>query len=516
MAKLVDQWGQPIDLARLKEEQAAPTVTGVRQVVSGHPAQGLTPVRLARLLRDAEQGDPEAYFELAEEMEEKDLHYRGVISTRKQQVAQLEIAVESASDDRDDLYNADLVREWLRRDELTDEVFDILDAVGKGVSFTEIIWDTAGRQWLPARLEWRDPRWFTFDPDDGRTPLLRTVAGWEPLKPYGFIRHVHKSKSGLPIRGGLARPVAWYYLFKNFDVKDWVQFLEVFGQPLRVGKYSPGASEEDKKTLLRAVRNIASDAGAIIPEGMALEFIEAKISGNLDLFERFADWCDRQVSKAVLGQTGTTDTGQYVGTAQAHQEVREDIERADARQLAATLNRDLVRPMIDLNRGPQQAYPRLLIARPDEQDIDKLVGRVAKLVPMGLKVGASTMRDKLGLPDPDPDEETLVPPGQMGAPTLPERPEQRAAQAQAVAPPRDAVDDLVDRLEAVAAPAMDGLIDQLRELLDQVAAEAGTLRDVSERLMELYPDLDAGDLARLMAEAMTLAELEGRAEMLDA
>jgi phage gp29-like protein len=45
------------------------------------------------------------------------------------------------------------------------------------------------------------------------------------------------------------------------------------------------------------------------------------------------------------------------------------IERADARALAGVLNRDLVRPWIDLEFGPQQQYPRLVIARPERPRI---------------------------------------------------------------------------------------------------------------------------------------------------
>jgi len=107
MARLLDQYGNPIDLTRLRQEEAGPTVTGIRQVISGHPAQGLNPVRLARLLRDAEEGDPTAYFELAEEMEEKDLHYRSVLATRKNQVAGLDITVEAASDKAEDVADAE-------------------------------------------------------------------------------------------------------------------------------------------------------------------------------------------------------------------------------------------------------------------------------------------------------------------------------------------------------------------------------------------------------------------------
>lgn len=37
---------------------------------------------------------------------------------------------------------------------------------------------------------------------------------------------------------------------------------------LRIGKWGTGASEEDKKTLFRAVSNIAGDMAAVIPDTM--------------------------------------------------------------------------------------------------------------------------------------------------------------------------------------------------------------------------------------------------------
>ena len=113
MANLYDAHGNAIRRDILKEELAGPSVTGVRSPLSGHPAQGITPEGIAALLLAAEQGDEQAYLELAEEMEEKDLHYRAVLATRKLQVSGLEITVEAASDDKADVRAADLVRESL-------------------------------------------------------------------------------------------------------------------------------------------------------------------------------------------------------------------------------------------------------------------------------------------------------------------------------------------------------------------------------------------------------------------
>lgn len=513
--QLLDQWGRPIDIARLAQEESGPTVTGVRQVLSGHPASGLTPVRLARLLRDAEEGDATAYLELAEEIEEKDLHYRSVLGTRKVAVAGLEITVEAASDRPEDVADADLVRSWLQRDELREELFDLLDAIGKGFSAAEIVWDTAATPWLPRRLEWRDPRWFEFDRVDGRTLLLRSEQGPQPLKPYGYITHVHKSKSGLPIRGGLSRAACWLWLFKNFDLKAWVVLAEVFGHPLRLGKYGQGASEKDKATLLAAVRNIGQDAAAIIPQSMMIEFVNAAVTGNVELHERLADWIDRQISKLVLGQTGTTDVGQHVGTAQAHEKVRQDIEAADADQLSTTLNRDLVRPLIDLNRGPRKAYPRLRIFRADPEDLDGLVERVVKLVPLGLKVERSWMADKVGVPDPDAGAELLTPPGAAPPPAADSAPPPaKATNKLAVASQRDPVaagdetDALADQVAELAAPSIAAMVEAIRAAIE----ESPSLEHAVERLAGLFPGRTPGELEEVLGRAMMVAHLEGAAD----
>ncbi|MEH3091987.1 MAG: DUF935 domain-containing protein [Agrobacterium cavarae] len=412
MAKIIDQWGNPLTSASLKVEQAAPTMTGVRRPNIEHQATGLTPGKLARMLRSSLQGDPQAYLELAEDMEERDLHYAGVLSARKLQVAGLDITVEAASDDANDVDNADMVRRFIERDAFESELVDMLDALGKGFSATEIIWDTSESQWEPSALKWRDPRWFRFDETDGETLLLRDVGGDVALQPYKWVVHQAKAKSGLPIRGGIARAVCWTFLFKSFTMKDWAIFCEAYGQPLRLGKWGEGATESDKEVLLQAVANIGVDYSAIVPASMTVDFIKADISGSIELYEKRCNFLDQQVSKVVLGQTGTTDAiagGYAVG--KVHNGTKEDIERSDAKSIAATLKRDLAIPYITLNKGPQKAYPNIKIGRPQDIDLEKYMKNVTSFVALGGKVGMSEVRDKLGIEDPDKDEELLRPAG---------------------------------------------------------------------------------------------------------
>ena len=232
-------------------------------------------------------------------MEERDLHYAGVLQTRRRQVAQIGVTVEPASDARDDVRDADLVRAWFEREEVEDELVDLLDALGKSFSVAEIVWEHSARQWMPRRLIHRLPQWFDYDPETGIELRQRTDAGgWEPLAPWKFVVHQARVKSGLPIRGGLARIAAWAWLFKSLTWRDWVRFAEAYGQPIRIGRYHPTATRADKDTLTRAVRDVAADAAAILPDGMQIEF-------------------------AVLGQTLTT-------AVRRAEQRRPDLEQAKA------------------------------------------------------------------------------------------------------------------------------------------------------------------------------------------
>ena len=89
--------------------------------------------------------------------------------------------------------------------------------------------------------------------------------------------------------------------------------------------------------------------------------------------------------------------------------MRHDILSADARRLASTMNRDLVKPIVDLNLGPRRCYPRLSLGLPDDSDSKQFVEIVAMLADRGLRIGQRGILDKLGLPEPGPGEPILEP-----------------------------------------------------------------------------------------------------------
>ncbi|NBB17035.1 DUF935 family protein [Caulobacter sp. SLTY] len=530
--QLLDHLGRPVSTAALKGVEATAQVSGVRSVWQGTAANGLTPQRLAGILRAAENRDIQAYLELAEQMEERDLHYLAVLGTRKRAISQLPMRVEAAGDDAAGQKHADFIDDWLQRDALRMELFDILDAIGKGFSVSELVWATSEGQWVVDRLQLVDPRWFDLDQVDGRTLSLRGEAEiGRPLTPFKYLVHEHGAKSGLPIRGGLARPVSWAWMFKTYGLKDWVAFAEVYGLPMRVGKYGPGATPAEIATLMGAVADMGGDAAAVIPQSMVIEFVAGAGQASPDMFEKLHDKMDQQISKGVLGQTTTTDAisgGHAVG--KEHNDVRGDIERSDALQLAAALNVQLVRPMIDLNFGPQKRYPKIVIGREEAIDLQVLFTGLQAMIPFGLEVEESVIRDKLGLPEPvkgakllTPQKPAQEPPGPGGAlpsPANDARPPSKASQGLSggKGKPTDApADEAAAAAAQIATPATPDPIDRLADdlagdgdwFVAPLAAaalalldDAGDLATFRERLAELADAPAAGGAVQAAADRL--------------
>jgi len=153
-------------------------------------------------------------------------------------------------------------------------------------------------------------------------------------------------------------------------------------------------------------------------------------AGN-DVYERLALYLNDQITLAVLGQTLTTQMPKEGGSraaASVHQAVRRDILQADAKRLAASLSRDLVKPIIDLNFGPQQKYPSVSLGLPDDQDVKVFADAVSELADRGLRVSQRVVLDKLGLPEAADDEPVLTP-KQSIAETGPDDNDSAAAQS---------------------------------------------------------------------------------------
>ena len=513
---------QSMALPRPNVQEVA--VAHVTDKYSEYPSNGLTPVRLAGIFREADSGDVMRQMELFEELEEKDPHLFSQLQTRKNAVTGLDFEIIPFSDDPRDKSIADFVEEQLNGIESFEDVeTDLLDAIGKGFAVSEIMWGYDEGHVVVQEIKSRHQKRFFWDSVDDSFKVRTQEHPEGILLPNNkLIVHRYKARSGHPSRAGVLRVVAWMYLFKNYTLKDWVSFCEVYGLPLRLGKYQPGASEADKVALMQALIQIGADAAGIIPDGTSIDFITTEKTSSSDLYERLARYCDEQISKAILGQTLTSDAGSgSYAQSKTHNDVRHDLTVADCKALAATLRRDLIRPLCIYNFGEDKRIPRIRFDCEESEDLTQTATILGTLIKeVGLKVPTSFIYKKFSIPEPEEDEEIAAPPMQSaGTGMFPFKLEPSSAQialkARADDGPgtQESVDHLADAALKRGAGSFKRAFAPVLELISK-ADSLEQLRDMmadDKAVADLYRAMDITQAEELLQKVMLYADLEGRA-----
>jgi phage gp29-like protein len=370
---------------------------------SSYPGAGLSPGKLSAIFRSADQGDIREQIELYEEMEEKDSHLASILQTRKVAVQRMRYRIQPYTNNSPDREIADFVRAVLAAIDFDQILIAILDALGKGFSVNEILWGERESKVVVKNIEWIHPKRISFS--QGEKPRLIEIQSGTIFTPplWKVIFHRCTLRSGSVVRAGLLRTVAWVYLFKNYALKDWNVFNEVFGIPLRLGRYDASASPEDRESLRRSIASLGSDAAAIISKNTEIEFVEAhgRGSGQENPFMAMAEFCNREMSKAILGQTLTTDVSQATGTysaAKVHHQVRRDIIQSDADSLASTLRGQLIKPLVGFNFGWDRNLPYLHFYFEEDIDLKAMSETYRNLTDMGVCIPHDHIAEVFGLP----------------------------------------------------------------------------------------------------------------------
>ncbi|WP_026601645.1 DUF935 domain-containing protein [Methylomonas sp. 11b] len=544
--QFLDWFKSKLTTAAVKERQTdAPEMAQLHREFANHPSKGLTPASLATILRDAEQGNMIAQAELFMDMREKDTHIDAEMHKREMAVKKLDWSLEpprnaSSQEEKNTKILEDLIRDEV---DIGSIRMDALDAIGHSYSCIELGWGrNAQGKWYPNQVEHRPPSWFTCPPEQRNTLQLRdnSHAYGVPLQPFGWIVHLHKSRAGYISRTGLYRSLAWPYLYKNYSVRDLAEFLEIYGLPIRIGKYPPGASDEEKRDLMRAVLSIGHNAAGIIPDSMLVELQSVMSSGNAEGFKTMMDWAEGSISKAILGGTLTSSTAANGNRAlgDVHNEVRLDIRDDDATQLDQTLSSHLVYPMAMFNGlFESNRCPSFVSDTQEPDDLALYADALPKLVGAGVRIPVNYANRKLKIPEPEGDEPILqlnaansVPDTGQTAPAAtalaalaakfanttrekgaskplttsqPGQPD-NAAQLGDIDP--TPVSAMTDQLAIDAGESIKTMVEQVAAL----AVESESLEALRDKLLASYGDLDESSLTNVMTLAFAAAELSGR------
>lgn len=139
---------------------------------------------------------------------------------------------------------------------------------------------------------------------------------------------------------GLLLACSMYAIYKRGNFGDWAQYVEIFGQPVRVIKYD-AYDTKTRSELKTILDESGSSLAMMIPKQAEFEMLDGKTTnGDGKLQLSLKDACNQEMGIAILGNTETTSSSESSGYAQAkvHSDGQMEITKSDLAFVANMLN----------------------------------------------------------------------------------------------------------------------------------------------------------------------------------
>lgn len=396
-------------------------------VVDGHsyrPGYNLKPYRLWNIFRTAELGHLAPQCDTFEDLNENDGHHRGQYESRLSSVAfRPWIMLQGDSSDPSLKASAVLWRA-LRKLNMLECLWHLMDALGKGFSGVNIAWGLDEEGYVvPSQFLLAPHRRFMVDQmtnclrfrteDDSGLGVELTPGEWM----------VAQRPGRLIARAGLQRTTSWWCVFKRMSIADWIVFAEKFGIPIVLGYYQERASPESRAALLQAITDIGSDGQAILADltKIVVDNTATRFGDVNALHPAIAARCDAEISKVLTGATLNVESGGPGSFAlgRVHESRATSLSFADAFWLQDLFMRQVCDPFLKYNPRLRGALtPQLSIRVQPEMDPQTRAKVYQILQVMGLQIEDEQMYEEFGLRKPSTGV-VLKPTYAVPAPTQP-------------------------------------------------------------------------------------------------
>ena len=286
-----------------------------------------------------------------------------------------------------------------------DTVFDVLDALGKSISVLEmdlpeepVTLDLGAgpESFLPVKAtRWVHPRYYGYpnypvtsdelmlnakevtfsNPEAVLPPGSDNGATWIPFPEDKFIVSIMKQKSGHPLNSGMLRILGFFWAAQNFTWDWFLNYSQIFGQPLRWATYDQNALQETITLVETLLQGMGSSGYAAFPAGTDLKLLEAMKGGGENPQKVLIDAADTICDLVVLNEAMSSEHGGAGGRAggtQASATVgkgkRDEKVHAVAGSAAKILNQQFIKPICRLNFGDDSQCPYLEASAKQSKD----------------------------------------------------------------------------------------------------------------------------------------------------
>lgn len=238
---------------------------------------------------------------------QRDGHLTGIISKRIDAVLNKTIYFEKAGkkvDEMDDVIQSEVFQEVIAK---------ILESK---------FWGISGLEFIPgAELCFEEIPRKHIKPEKGVIAIEQSALEGSDYEGVSNIWVIGKKKDL-----GLLLKCAPYALWKRGDMADWAQYVEIFGQPVRIMKYD-AYDLKTKMELQEVVNEAGSSLALLIPKQADFDMKDGKQSnGDGALQEKLMNACNNEMSVIILTNTETTTSSASSGYAQAKEHGKQQIE----------------------------------------------------------------------------------------------------------------------------------------------------------------------------------------------
>jgi len=387
---------------------------------------------------------------------------------------------------------------------------------------------------LPLLIDALPQKWFAFDLEGRLLFKSKVKQDGEPVEesnPRKFIVAKHRATYANPYGRGALAKCFWPVTFKKGGVKFWTYFLEKYGMPWTVIKVPSNTSDDIRESLLVMGKRMIQDAVAVINDTDQLEYKEASSKGaSADLYKAYLQYFDAAISKAIVGQTATTEgTPGSLGNEEERGKVLARGIWSAASMIEEVINQ-IFAWIAEVNAASDRAPEAKFYARDEVQK--SRAERDQIFVNMGVPLNVRYIAEKyfidenhLATDDLDQPLKSSAPAVSASTPTKNSTaglmPATEDAQQTSAVDDSDAFADMPDEdaidllLESMSDEEYQSSIETVLTPVFRLINSSKSFAEVERNLAGLYPTMSTEKLQASIGKLMFLSQIVGRQEVVD-
>jgi hypothetical protein len=125
----------------------------------------------------------------------------------------------------------------------------------------------------------------------------------------------------------------------------WDGFGEIFGMPIRIAK-TTSSDEAARSKIEKMLSSMGAAFWGVFPQDTEIEIKETTRGDAFNVYDKRIDRANSELSKGILNQTMTIDSGSSLSQSEVHLEVFENVIAEDEKLIRNVVNNRLIPFMV--------------------------------------------------------------------------------------------------------------------------------------------------------------------------